>query len=258
MRTNKEIMQSFNKLSFFGRLKRYVLRNYLGFGTITHVDTTDNVVSLTFDDGPDPHITPEILKLLKNHKAKATFFMLGKNARRYPHIVKQVFEGGHAIGNHSYDHPSFSLITSRERRSQLRDCQSAIAPYGNRLLRPPFGHQTLASRLDALLLRYSVFTWSVHGEDWLDHDADWIAYRIEKEIHPGSIILLHDHLNNFYDQKYANRRPMLNAVSILLERLSVRFDFVTVPELLHHGSAYRSYWVRKVKPEWSTSLVESK
>ena len=249
-------MQSFNKTPFFGRLYRYALRNLLGFGTITHVKTTDNVVSLTFDDGPNPNFTPHLLDILRCYKAKATFFMLGKNAQRYPHIVKQVFEAGHAIGNHSYDHPSFSLITGRERRSQMRACQQSIAPYGKRLLRPPFGHQTFASRFDALLLRYSVFTWSVHGEDWLDHDADCIASSIEKEIHPGSIVLLHDNLNNVYELRCSTRKPMLDAVSILLERLSVRFDFLTIPELLHHGRPHRTYWVRKGTPEWSNSLTE--
>ena len=107
-----------NKISLAKRIYKYT-RCYL-FGTITHVKTNHHVVALTFDDGPDPRYTSRLLEILKRHEAKATFFMIGKNAQRYPHIVKQVFQAQHAIGNHSWDHPSFPLITERQRRAEIR------------------------------------------------------------------------------------------------------------------------------------------
>ena len=241
-----------NESSLLNRLFRFGLRNL--FGTITHVKTNHNVVALTFDDGPDPRFTPRLLEVLKRHEAKATFFMIGKNAQRYPYIVKQVFQAQHAIGNHSWDHPSFPLITGRERRAEIRSCEKAIAPYGRRLFRPPFGHQTLTSHLEALLLRYKVVTWNILAEDWLDHDADWIAANMANKIHVGSIALLHDRLYHVYEDRYADREPMLDAVNMLLERLSSRFLFVTVPELLQHGRPQRQYWCQKGTPDWLNSL----
>jgi len=112
-------------------LKRRVL------GTITGVSTSHPVVALTFDDGPHPDFTPKILEILKRHQARATFFMLGKNAQKHPDIVNNVALGGHAIGNHSWDHPSFPLIGSRERRRQLSSCHHALAPNGGRKIRSP-------------------------------------------------------------------------------------------------------------------------
>jgi len=238
----------------FRRLVRYALCNFLGFGTITHVETKKNFVSLTFDDGPNPDFTPQLLNILKRYNAKATFFVLGKNARRHPNIVKRAIHEGHAIGNHSFDHPSFPLITGKKRIDQIRSCQKEILKYTIRILRPPFGHQTLASRFSALLLGYSVIGWSAHGEDWLDHDADTIAASIEDGIRPGSIILLHDNLNDVYKARYADRKPTLDAVDIILERLSGRFHFVTIPEILKNGEPNRSYWMRKCTKEWYDSL----
>jgi len=247
-------MLNFNAMSLFSRFIRYALRNFMGFGTITHVKTKKNVVSLTFDDGPSPNYTPQLLDILKRYNAKVTFFMLGKNAQRYPHIVKRAIQEQHAIGNHSFDHPSFPLISGQDRRSQLRSCQQVILLHKKRLFRPPFGHLTFASRLDALLMRYTVIGWNVHGEDWLDHDADTIASSIEKEIRPGSIILLHDNLNDVYEIRYADRMPTLDAVDIILKRLSGRFLFVTIPELLKYGRPNRNYWVRKGTTNWYDSL----
>src|SRR5690242_18370490 len=88
------------------------------FGTITHVSTSKPAVALTFDDGPDPVFTPRLLDILQQHHAKATFFMVGQAAERHPDIVKKVAAAGHAIGNLSWDHPSFPLLTGRERRDQ--------------------------------------------------------------------------------------------------------------------------------------------
>jgi peptidoglycan/xylan/chitin deacetylase (PgdA/CDA1 family) len=124
-----------------------------------------------------------------------------------------------------------------------------------RLFRPPFGHQTFASRLDALLMGYTVIGWQVHGEDWLDHDADTIVSNIEKKIRPGSIIVLHDNLNDVYEIRYADRIPTLDAVDIILNRLSGQFLFVTVPELMKYGRPNRKYWIRESTTEWYDSLI---
>jgi peptidoglycan/xylan/chitin deacetylase (PgdA/CDA1 family) len=223
-------------------------------GTITHVSTQDAVVALTFDDGPHPEITPRLLDVLERHQAHATFFMIGEAAQRHPDLVQRVAQAGHAVGNHTWDHPSFPLISGRERRAQLRACEKAIAPYGQRLFRPPYGHQSVASRLDALWLGYQVVTWNIAGYDWLDHDAKWIADWLANQIKPGSVILLHNVLYHTIEERYADREPMIEAVNMLLERVGDCFRFITIPELFQHGRPQRQnqYW--KADIDWLNKL----
>ena len=208
-------------------------------GSIVSVDTKDPVVALTFDDGPDPVFTPRLLNVLEHHHAKATFFMVGDNVRQYPATVQQVADGGHAIGNHSWNHPSFPLITAAERRIQLRRCASALTPYGGlRLFRPPYGQQSFASHLDARWLGYSVVMFNLEVGDWHVKDVRWMADRMVQEIRPGSIVCLHDQiypLGNASDRTVFDRAAMLDALGITLERLHGRMRFVTVPELLKYG-----------------------
>ena len=79
------------------------------FGTITHVDTREGVIALTFDDGPHPAFTPKLLDILKGHGSKATFFMVGRVAQDHPELVRRVADDGHVIANHSWDHKSMPL-----------------------------------------------------------------------------------------------------------------------------------------------------
>src|SRR5579864_8414615 len=87
---------------------------------ISHVATNERVVALTFDDGPHPTFTPQLLEVLAKRGARATFFMLGTMARRHPEIVREAAGRGHAIGNHTLSHPSLPLISQRERWEQIR------------------------------------------------------------------------------------------------------------------------------------------
>ena len=223
-------------------------------GTITHISTQDTVAALTFDDGPHPEYTPRLLNILERYRVHATFFMIGKVAQKFPGLVEQVARAGHAIGNHSWDHPSFPLISGRERRAQIRACAKAIAPYGLKLFRPPYGHQSIASRLDALWLGYQVVTWSLVAYDWLNHDVDQIVSFIVNKIKPGSIILFHDALYDALEDNYANREPMLEAVNKLLKQLGNHFRFITIPELLRHGRPQRQNWYWKSNPDWLSKL----
>lgn len=216
-------------------------------GTITSVSTQEPVAALTFDDGPHPEFTSRLLDILETHNARATFFMLGEAARSHPELVRRVAEAGHAIGNHSWDHPNFPLLTGRERRRQMCLCEKAISPYGHCLFRPPFGYQSVRSRLDALWLRYQVVTWNLHAEDWLGRDAGWMTRRLLSEIKPGSIILLHDALfPPPREEGYANREPTLEAVTNLLAQLRDRYRFITVPELFRHGRPEKRNWYWKL------------
>jgi peptidoglycan-N-acetylglucosamine deacetylase len=225
-------------------------------GTVTHVLTEDHAVALTFDDGPHPEYTPRLLEILERHGARGTFFCLGKFAREHPEVVQRAAQAGHAIGNHTYDHPALPLISGRERKAQLAACERALAPYGMRLFRPPFGYLSWALRFDLWRFGYEVVGWSVSAKDWLDHDAAFLADQLRRRIRPGSIILLHDRILTAPDPGYFNREPVLEALDGVLSELSGKYKFVTVPELMRRGRAQRQNGFREPNTLWLNTLVE--
>jgi len=232
---------------------RNILTSIGWLGTVTRVATNKPYVALTFDDGPNPVWTPRLLDILERHNARATFFMVGKVADRHRDLVAEVAARGHAIGNHSWDHSSFPELTGRQRRRQLRRCSAAQAPHGQRLFRPPYGHQNLASRLDALWLGYEVIAWTAVAEDWLDHGPDALLKRLDGMIRPGHILLLHDALFTSSKRAYLDRTPTLQAVDRLLgEYPDCRF--VTVPELLRSGRIVREPWYKRGDRQWLDTL----
>ena len=209
-------------------------------GTIISIVTRDPVAALTFDDGPHPEYTPRLLDILERHQARATFFMVGEAAQKHPLLVQQVGEAGHAVGNHSWDHPFFPSLSKHERLEQIRACERALAPYGQRLFRPPYGAENLGSHLDAASLRYKIVGWSLDAEDWLERDPAWMADVLTRGIQPGSIVLLHDAIYGIQQSdSQCNREPMLAAVTRFLEGVGGRFNFVTIPQLLRHGRPRR-------------------
>jgi peptidoglycan-N-acetylglucosamine deacetylase len=242
----------------FGILEQLLAAATRGImGTITHVVTQDSVVALTFDDGPHPEYTPRLLDLLDRHHAQGTFFMVGEFAKHHPELVREVARRGHAIGNHSWNHPSFPIITSRERREQIRACEGAVAPYGARLFRPPYGHQSIASCIDVLRSGYEIITWSVSADDWRPHEPIWMADRLCSRIQPGSIVILHEVIRRSVQSvPQYDRQSMLAAVDITLQRLRDRFKFVTVPELLRHGHPKRQHWYQTPDAEILPRLRE--
>lgn len=214
-------------------------------GTITHVATDEPLVALTFDDGPDPVVTPALLKILEAHGAKATFFMTGENAAAYPELVAAVRDAGHAIGNHSWDHPSFPLVSGSERRRQIKRCASVLPGSDTPIFRPPYGNQSVASRVDAMLTGYSVVTWNVCVPDWEDHDGPWLADFTLRSLKPGCVVLMHDGMFDFMGETHSDRGPTLDAVGRILSAACGRFEFVTVPDLLRRGRAVRVAWWMK-------------
>jgi peptidoglycan/xylan/chitin deacetylase (PgdA/CDA1 family) len=234
-------------------LARRIGRTLLG--TLTHVETGKPVVALTFDDGPDPAYTPQFLELLESYGARATFFMIGKRAAQHPDLVRCVSEFGHQIGNHSWDHVPFTLLTGRERRKQLRSCRDALAPYGSPIFRPPNGDLDFGSRLDAARMGYRVVTWSVTANDWHNDDAMTLANRLFEKIRPGSIVLLHDTLYTALNADCADRKPTLEALRMVLERYKGEYQFVTVSDLIKSGRPVKTYWVRKVDRKLLDQLV---
>jgi peptidoglycan/xylan/chitin deacetylase (PgdA/CDA1 family) len=169
--------------------------------------------------------------------------MVGEAAQKHPELVQQVAQAGHVIGNHSWDHPFFPSLAKHEPQKQICACEQALAPYGQRLFRPPYGAENLASHLDALSLYYQVVAWNLDAEDWLEHDPAWMADVLTHGIQPGSIVLLHDAICGSAEPvPQYNREPMLAALTLFLEGLGGRFSFVTIPELLRYGRPQCYNW----------------
>lgn len=222
-------------------------------GTLTQVQTDQRVAALTFDDGPDPNYTLPLLEILERYGAKGTFFLIGQRARQYPAIVQRIAAGGHAIANHTFDHRQMPLINTFERYSQIRRCAEAISPAGLQLFRPPKGRQNIRSRLILTLMGYQVVTWSVQAEDWLIRDTEWMANRLEDQIVPGTIVLLHDSIWDPFVPEASDRSVMIAAVETLLKRTSASYRYLTVPELLRCGRPVREHWYMPPVPEYTPS-----
>jgi peptidoglycan/xylan/chitin deacetylase (PgdA/CDA1 family) len=225
--------------------------------TLTHVQTSEPVAAITFDDGPHPEYTPQVLEILERHGARGTFFIVGESAQRHPEILQRMLQGGHALANHSWDHPSFALISSAERRRQVWACAEALGPLRSGLFRPPYGQQTLRARWDLHRLGQEVCTWSLDSGDWWDSGVQHMRDHLLKRIKPGAILLLHDCLvhNRFPGLEPAqtrpsqtDRRPMLQALNEFLDLAPAHFRFITVPELMAAGKPQRVRWIKHIRP----------
>jgi peptidoglycan/xylan/chitin deacetylase (PgdA/CDA1 family) len=192
-------------------------------------------VALSFDDGPSPAYTPQVLNLLAQYGIKATFFVIGQNVYRYPGVCREVSAAGHVIGNHSYYHRK-SLCWKGGKvaaREVLRTSEAIFQSTGVevKLFRPPHGFRTPWLMHTLRRLGYAVVTWDNMTDDWeANKPAADIVEAIVKRTKPGSIIVLHDGRSHHdgYD-----RSQMLLALPRIIETLRDRgFDFVTVPQVL--------------------------
>ena len=208
----------------FARSSRADITPHPVLEPISSVATTEPIAALTFDDGPHPRYTPKLLEILKRYDTKATFFMVGKAARRYPELVKAVADAGHVIGNHSWDHPSFPSLTRLERLSQVLRCAAALSPYGYTLFRPPYGHQNASTNMDPWVLGYQSIAWSLDSKDWMGYPSAWVADRLRRRLKRGDIVVLHE-----------DDPASLEAVEILLRQRNEQIRFVTIPVLLQSG-----------------------
>lgn len=225
-----------------------------GGGTIIGVATSNPVLALTFDDGPDAEWTPRFLDILDQWGAKATFFMIGSRVARDRQIWAETVRRGHAVGNHTWNHASLPLVSRRERIAEVRRCAGALGDDNPRIFRPPHGDMNLSSRIDLAAMGFAVVAWSVVVPDWLDKKAEDLADGIEARLRPGAIVLLHDSLYDASDVAYYDRSQSLRAVDNILRRCSGRYEFVTVPQLLTHGTPEKVFWWKRSEPKFLNGL----
>lgn len=160
-----------------------------------------NTIFLTFDDGPEPESTGRIIELLRKARAKATFFVLGKNVERYPHLAKSIIENGHEIGEHSYQHlhawktgPLKSLRDLSKGEEALR--RRSLLDHQRTLFRPPFGKMNLVTLLYVWLRKKQVAFWNIDPKDYDAACGQEVADRVIRQLEAGDVILLHDGRRN--------------------------------------------------------------
>ncbi len=164
------------------------------------VDTTQPLVGLTFDGGPIPGKTEQLLKVLKKHHAHATFFLMGKNLPGNEAIVQNIIEHGHTLGNHTWSHPRACDVSNEEFTRELQKTNKALASITgkpNTLMRPPGGIlDPYQGWVVTQQQKYLICMWSVQANDtvYLGEDqADTIVPRMVQVVRPGDIILMHDY-----------------------------------------------------------------
>src|SRR5713101_944522 len=197
-------------------------------------------LAITFDDGPNPAITPKLLDLLDRHKAPASFFLIGRYLRECPELAREISARGHVIGNHTESHPNLFWKGSAEIRVELRLTHSAIknalgAP--PKWFRPPFGYRNpwLAAEARELSMRLVMWTllprdWRAPSVEWLIHRMQPIASRAKRALAhasgTGEILCLHD---GSHHEQNADRTRTLAALEHWLPRWrDLGLEFVTI------------------------------
>jgi peptidoglycan/xylan/chitin deacetylase (PgdA/CDA1 family) len=165
-------------------------------GSLFGVSTSQKVVGLTFDDGPDPRWTPTAVDLLKQDRARATFFFVGRRAAAHPELVARVLRGGNEIGNHTWSHPRLTAQSPAAVDDQLSRADAAIRRAGApapRYFRPPYGASDRTVAMIASAHGYRTVYWGICVEKYADHNPPRQTVRaILRRVHPGMIILAHD------------------------------------------------------------------
>ena len=185
-------------------------------------DTAEKKVAITFDDGPNPDYTEELLAGLKERGVNATFFLLGKEVEKYPDIVKDISDGGHLIGTHSYEHVNLSNLSDTAAIEQVDKTNAAIYDITGKYpeyIRPPYG--CWKCNLDYETKMIEVL-WDVDPKDWATDNSGVIAKRVIDKVGENDIILLHD----------ASESSVKAAFAIIDELKKEGYTFVTVEEIL--------------------------
>ncbi len=185
-------------------------------------------IALTFDDGPHPRLTPEILGILEEYNAKATFFVVGQNVSYYPDLVKAEMDGGHEVGNHTFSHANLRAEAYEAVCGEIGRTERLI--YENtdtrpHLLRPPEGIYSETVCHAAADCDYTIVLWSIDTRDWAHTPAAEIAEHVLGEVQSGDIILFHDFIGH--------DSPTPEALRLILPELRREgYEFVTVSEMM--------------------------
>jgi peptidoglycan/xylan/chitin deacetylase (PgdA/CDA1 family) len=217
------------------------------FGKHIHATNCSAKLAITFDDGPNPSITPKLLALLDQYNARATFFVVGKFVRDAPDLLREIIARGHSIGNHTETHPNLSLAMPSRVRGQLEDCNGAISEVLGSTpawFRPPFGLRNPWVIPIANKLGMQAVMWTLLPGDWRAPSAEWLIPRLQpiatravknsdgrgnfRENIRGDLLCLHD---GYHRHQNGDRRHTLKALQYWFPRWrDLGLKFVTIDE----------------------------
>jgi peptidoglycan/xylan/chitin deacetylase (PgdA/CDA1 family) len=189
----------------------------------------DKKVALTFDDGPEDYWTPKILEILKEKNVKGTFFVIGKQAEKYPELLRKIVAEGHVIGNHTFNHRNLLKLDKQEVMTEIEDSATTIHRIIGKtpkLVRPPFGFHN--KNVDAVISERKeiIILWSIDTEDWKGLDVKEVKDRVLPKMKKGYIVLQHDGVN-------PRLGGSVEALSDIIDGLKEQgYTFATIPELL--------------------------
>ena len=191
-------------------------------------ETDEKVIALTFDDGPSAKYTEEILDILDENGAKATFFVIGENAENYPELIDAELSRGHEIGCHTFSHKHMSSLCEGELEEEIKSTEIVLnehSGYTLKLFRPPEGVLTKENIKIISDMGYDMILWSIDTRDWEHKSKENIVENVMKNVECGSIVLFHDFIGNNSNTPAALRE--------LLPKLKAEgYEFVTVSELI--------------------------
>lgn len=189
---------------------------------------SNKYIALTFDDGPHKKYTEEILDILDTYNVKATFFVVGVCAEKYPEIIAREIASGHEIGNHTYSHAHLRNIRPSDLTGEIEKAERLLFEnngYSTTLFRPPEGICNDTVRAVAKDMNYSLVLWTVDTKDWVPVSCESIVNTVIKNTDGGEIILMHDYV--------VGKSNTPDALRILIPKLLEEgYTFVTVSELL--------------------------
>lgn len=200
-------------------------------------------IAITFDDGPNPAYTETMMRTLERHNAHGTFFLIGRWAEREPGLIRELHEAGHAIGDHTFTHPTLALKSGSEVQEELRRCRGAVEASGvtfsevdgASIMRPPWGRRRPGTLRAIREAGFVPVLWSITGFDWRKRETAHSIARHCRKTGEGDIILLHDgtHL-----EPAGDRSKSVGAAEEIMSRLVADgYEFVTVPELVKQARA---------------------
>lgn len=178
-------------------------------------------LALTFDDGPDRAITPQVLDILQRQQVPATFFLVGREVPGREDIVRRMYREGHEIGNHSYNHADFTKLTPSQMRVEVQATQQVIASAGvptPRIFRPPYG---AVDPIVRAVVTLPMIRWDIDTDDWSTKDTAKVTEHLMHQAHAGGIILMHD--------RY---QASVDALEPAIQSLKQTYQFVTVSQLM--------------------------
>lgn len=204
------------------------------FGRTLIAQARHRELALTFDDGPNPEWTPQLIDILARYKVRATFFLVGRFAEQEPLLTRYVADAGHLVGNHSWSHPNLALLAPggvRDELSRTSEILQRITGRPIRYFRPPFGARRPDVLWSARRMGMTPVLWNAMTTDWSETSSDRIAGRLVEKIDGlchggrGANIVLHD---GNHRQLGADRGPSVGAAERLLSRYAKTHRFVTV------------------------------